>query len=491
MSGLSELTAAARRRPRETGAAVLGLVMAATVLTALGLRRSGPAVPVASLRTASFTETLIEPGSVSAQHLMLYASTIPGAQAKIVELIPEGSAVVSGDVLVRFDTSSFQQARARDWAALQQADADLLRAREEVRVEALTIAASIDRARQQVGFAEDGLANQISGRGPVQLAEAEASVAEAVREVSRARKAYDDLIPMLSQGFITRSELDRARQAAEHAEDQQHVAEARRDALVRYEQPAAAGRAQAELHAARTDVVRAEESAAARVRQREASLAALEAHVREIRARLAIVDEQLSHAVIRAAGPGLVVYRDLFFGSDRRKPMVGDEVWPNQPLIALPDSMQLTVETRVREIDLHKVASSQHVEVRVDAYPDLALPASVGIVGALAQEDPSHAGTKYFPVTIHLARGDTRLRTGMTARVQIKVRSLPSALVVPSEAVMTDHGDRILYVRRGARWDRCVVRLIAENDTEVAIDGPVSPGDVVALVDPFADEGRR
>jgi len=39
--------------------------------------------------------------------------------------------------------------------------------------------------------------------------------------------------------------------------------------------------------------------------------------------------------------------------------MVGDEVWPNQPLIALPDTSQLTVDTKVREVDLHRLSGSR------------------------------------------------------------------------------------------------------------------------------------
>ena len=290
--------------------------------------------------------------------------------------------------------------------------------------------------------------------------------------------------PLLEEKFITRAEFERAEQALSRAEDQARLAASRRDSLVRYERPAAASRAESELNAAREGLTRQGEVVSARAAQRRAVLEVTKNHVEEVRARIAFFTDQIDRATIRAQGPGLVVYRDLFFGSDRRKPQVGDEVFPNQPIIALPDSSQLVVETRVREIDLHKVSAAQPVQVRVDAYPDLRLTAAVGAVGALAQEDPARAGAKFFPLTVQLTSSDPRLRTGMTATVEIEVSALPSAIVVPVEAVFDDHGQRYLVVLRNGRAERRPVKLAAENDSMAAIAEGVQAGDAVLLVDP-------
>jgi len=64
-------------------------------------------------------------------------------------------------------------------------------------------------------------------------------------------------------------------------------------------------------------------------------------------------------------GAGLVVYRELSSGDNRRKPQIGDDAFPGQPLIAVPDTSQLLVETHIREIDLHKMDGSPRVRVRV------------------------------------------------------------------------------------------------------------------------------
>lgn len=474
-----------RARPREAGMASAGLtlVLAAVVVTAVP-RPSDP-WPTAEARATAFRDALVESGTVTAARLMIYSSRITGGPAKIVELAPEGAEVARGDVLVRFDVTPFAQEHAREAAALRQAEAELTRAIEEHRLERLQAETDLHQAREQVGYASSALADEADGSGRVALLEAEIAAAEAAREVDRTRRTHEDLRPMLAEGFITQMELDRAAQAWKRAEELARLATLRLEALQRFGRPAALGRARADVRTAEESATRQGQAVTARLADREAAVRLAQARVDETRARVRILDDRMAATVLTADSPGLVVYRDLFFGSDRRKPQVGDEVWSNQPLIALPDSTQLVVETRVREVDLHKVSASQAVHVSVEAYPDLRLPATVSLVGALAQDDPGRAGTKFFPVTITLDRADARLRTGMTARVEIEVASLPSAIVVPRQAVFDRDGTPVCFVLQGRRPIRRAVRVVAANGLEAAVEG-LAAGDVVLLADPEA-----
>ena len=472
---------------REAGIATVGVAAMLFVGTAILIRPSTTTWPSTVVRVQPFVDTIVETGTITAQQMRLYSTTISGAPAKIVEIVPEGQAVRAGDLLVRFDVSHLEQALENERAALGQAEAELVRAQEEARIEVLRGQIEIDAADQQIANAERGLVNQIEGHGQVTQLEAETALAEAERELTRARTTVNDLRPLLAESFITRTELERAEQALQHAEDQARLARVRRDSLVKHEGPAATAKAQSELGAARDGYLRQEESVKARITTRQASVGAARNRVAETRTRIDQYADQIARATIRAESPGLVVYRDLYFGSDRRKPQIGDEVFPNQPLIALPDSSQLIVETHIREVDLHKVDAKQKVHVRVDAYPDLRLDGTVGFIGALAQTDPALAGTKLFPVTVVLSTADGRLRTGMSARIEIEVVSLPSAVVLPSQAVFDDNGARYVVVVRNGRAERRAVTVVAESESLSALDGgaaAVKSGDAVLLVDP-------
>jgi HlyD family secretion protein len=475
---------------RKAGIATAGVVLTALAVAPFAVRETTSNWPAATARTGAFVDTIVETGTVSAQRLMLYASSIQGAPAKLLEIAPEGQAVQTGDLLARFNTAVFAQDREREVAALRQAEAELVRVREAVRIEALAAEDGFDDVSQEVGKAESSLANQISGRGVVNMVEAETSSADAARELAQARTTHADMLPLLAEGFVTRAEVDRTEQALRRAEDRQRLAAARLSALVNFERPAATNQARSDLTAARGALARQAQTAAARDTARQAALAQVAGRVQEITARIAILEDRIARATLRAEGPGLVVHRKLFFGADERKPQIGDEVFPNQAFIALPDSSQMIVETRIREVDLHRVSASQRVVVRVDAYPDLRLPASVALVGALAQEDSARAGTKFFPVTVKLSSSDPRLRTGMTAQVEIEVSSLPSAVLIPVQALFHDRGQPYVIWMRNGLPERRAVKVTAASESLAAIENGVATGDRILLVDPTTSSDR-
>ncbi len=478
---LRSISAATRRR---AGFVATAAVILMGTLALLWPDRPNAYGPTAVARTGPFTERLVERGTIGAAHLLLYGSTIAGAQAKILELAPEGSAVAPGDVLVRFDRAPFEEAVAREQSAVAQADAELLRAQEDLRLEQMRADTDLQAAREQLGSAESALASEQSGRGPLALAEAEVAANQAERARQQTKATSDDMHALLAQGFVTRAEVDRADQALQQALDEKRLADLRLDTLKKFERPATLDRSRAGVTAAEKGVESATEASRARLAQRRAAVTLAAERREEARARLARARDQVERTVVHSTTAGLVVYRELFFGADKRKPQPGDEVWPNQPLVAVPDPSQLVVETRVREVDLHKIAVGRSVHVSVDAYPGLSLSGSVATIGALAQEDAARAGTRFFPVTVTLTTSDDRLRTGMTARVEIEVASIASALLVPLQAVVDEDGASNCYVLTRTGPQRRPIEVTGQNALVAAVGRGLAPGDTVLLADP-------
>src|SRR6185503_12467909 len=229
-----------------------------------------------------------------------------------------------------------------------------------------------------------------------------------------------------------------------------------------------------------------ESAAAYRLQQKQAAISAAQSRIDEASSKLALAQQQLARTEVRADVAGIVVYREVFFGSEQKKPQVGVQVWANQPLIILPDITRMVVETKVRETDIHKVERNQRVSVRVQAYPDLALTGQVTLVGTLAQEERERRGSKFFGVTIQVNEFDARLRPGMSARVEIQVEERPRSLFVPLEAVFEKDGRPACYLwQRGGFQPRTVV-LGPSNRDFVVIEKGLQKGDRVALRDPGA-----
>jgi len=483
---LRTVAAAARRRPRRVAVAAVALTAIALLPALLLTGGDPPGVSTAEVRGGVFRVSIVEAGTLQALRSVTYASAIQSNQAKIVALAPEGKLVQKGDLLILFDAAPFEEEIRRSQAQLAQAQADLAKAREDLKLQVIQNQEDLATARQKVERSDLELKDVQEGKGRLREEEAAAAVANAERELQKAIGALEDLKPLLSEGFITKQELERAEQAVARARDDLTLAQRRRDSLVHFGRPLELSQARSDATLTKESLRQLESAAAYRVQQKQAAIAAADSRIQEAASKLALSQQQLARTEVRADVAGIVVYREVFFGSEQRRPQVGDQVWANQPLLILPDISKMVVETRVRETDIHKVERNQGVKVRVQAYPDLKLTGIVTLVGTLAQEEKERRGAKFFGVTIQIDGSEPRLRPGMTAQVEIEVEERPRALFVPLQAVFEREGRSVCYVVRRGRLQAQDVVTGPSNQDFVVIDRGLREGDRVALRDPGA-----
>jgi HlyD family secretion protein len=478
---------AVRRRPRRTVmvlASACGL--GASVFFIAWSRLPPEGVALAEVRQGPFEVAVVEAGTLQALRSVTYASTIQSNQAKIVALTPEGKLVQKGELLILFDSAPFEEEIRKNQALLAQAQADLENARQDLKLQAIENAEALALARQKLEQAQLELRDVREGKGRVKEDEAAAALANAERELKKAQGAADDLRPLLAEGFITKQELERAEQAVQKAAEDLALAKRRRDALQSFGRPIEVAQASAAATMTKESVRQIENAASFRLEQRRTAITAAESRIQEASARLALARQQLARTEVRADVPGIVVYRPVYFGSEQRKPQVGDQVWANQPLLILPDISKMVVESRVRETDIHKVERNQRVSVRVDAYPALKLTGRVTLIGTLAQEERERRGAKFFGITIEVNESDPRLRPGMSTRVEIAVERRATAIFVPLEAVFEKNGGSVCYVVQGRHIGARPVALGPSNEDFVVVESGLRPGERVCLRRPDA-----
>lgn len=467
---------------RTAALAATGILVALLTLRACG--RSTDGIDTAHVQEGPFDLTIAETGALQALKSMSYASTIQSNQAKIVALAPEGRMVAKGDLLILFDTTPFEEQIREGEAQASQARAELVKARQDLALQEVQNAEELAAAKQKEEKSGLELQDVEQGEGLLREAEAKAKLAEAERALKRAETARDDLRPLLRAGFITAQEMERAEQEAEKAKEALVIAKRRHDAFFQFGRPLERAQARAEALSTRETSKAMSAAATARLAQKRAALLGAESRVRETEARLQTAREQLARCEVRADVPGIVVYRTVFFGSEQRKPQVGDQVWANQPLLILPDVSRMIVETTVRETDVHRLSAGQKAQVRVAAYPDLRLTGHVTLIGTLAQDDSARRGGKYFGVTVEVDGRDERLRPGMTATVEIAVERRERALFVPVSAVFERGGRRVVYVSNLTGLEEREVVLGSVNRDFAVIERGLARGERVALADP-------
>ena len=120
------------------GKGLSALLLAGFLLAAVGaieLRRArGPAVPTAEVRRGDFVDYVPVRGEIKAlRSVQLTAPSIAG-DLQIVKLVPTGTMVQAGDVVVQFDTSTLQATLEQKQSELKSSEADIEHSRAENRL---------------------------------------------------------------------------------------------------------------------------------------------------------------------------------------------------------------------------------------------------------------------------------------------------------------------------------------------------------------------
>jgi HlyD family secretion protein len=444
-----------RTRPRAALGVLAGvaLLVAATLL--LG-RSFGNGALTAPVRRGDLVVRLTETGTLRPAESITYRSPLPGRELEIVFLVPEGTRVQEGDLLVRMDTTELKR-------ELERAGQDVRQALVEVQVA---------EAETQDGVATiDSLEH---GEGALSVEEARSALRLAEKKAERVREEYESLKPLLERGFITREELDRSAFELEQAEVDLNLA--RRKAEVYIQQTRPRGQQRARLQLA----------------QKKAQLGNAQARVAEARGRLQALQEVIEACSLYARRPGLVVYEEFLMANPRRKIRVGDRVTQSQGLVTIPEVTRMLVEASVNEADVHRVKPGQPATVRLDAFPDLRLTGSVERVGTLARASVERPfEEKRFDLVVELDKTDAELRPEMTARVDVLVGEHKNVLLMPVNAVFDRQGVLVAHRVGFFGVETRQIELGDANELEVEVEAGLAEGDRVALTDVSAGAPAR
>ena len=205
-----------------------------------------------------------------------------------------------------------------------------------------------------------------------------------------------------------------------------------------------------------------------------------------------VTKNRLSQMEIKAPNAGVIVYYMNYAqgGMNARPFKVGDNVFAGMGLAEIPDLSTLVMDAKVEEIDRGRIAVNQDVKIRVDALPELTIPAKITQISPLAELTYEFPPTRSFRGYARLQKPDDRLRPGMNGGMDIVVNRIPGAISIPTKALFTRNGKPVVYLASGGHYRPVEVEVEARNPDEVAIKG-VSAGANVALVDPEKKDQKK
>jgi HlyD family secretion protein len=172
------------RRAAAIGAAVAGAALLLAILLP-GTGEERGEVPTFAVRRGPLTISVIEPGTIKARDRVVIVNEVEGRTA-IIFLVEEGSRVAKGDLLVELDASRLQDEQVDQQILLRNAEAEYIRAREDLAVVRNRSRSEVERAELDLRFARDDLKKYVEGEYPKALKEAESRITVVQEEPRRA-----------------------------------------------------------------------------------------------------------------------------------------------------------------------------------------------------------------------------------------------------------------------------------------------------------------
>ena len=207
---------------------------------------------------------------------------------------------------------------------------------------------------------------------------------------------------------------------------------------------------------------------------------------------VALTKSRISQMEIKAPLAGFLTYSPNYSqGWMNAKPFkAGDNVFSGMSLAEMPDLDTLMMDAKVEEMDRGRISTGNDVRVKVDALPELTMPAKIGQISLLAEAGNEFPPTRNFRAYASIPHPDPRLRPGMNGGMDIVINRIPNAISIPAKALFTRNGKPVVYLANAGHYRPLEVQVQARNPDEVSVTG-LGAGVMVALVDPEKKEPKK
>lgn len=196
------------------------------------------------------------------------------------------------------------------------------------------------------------------------------------------------------------------------------------------------------------------------------------AQVERAQANANNIRAQLSKNVIVAPIAGVITKQDA---------KVGEIASPNINLVSLISDSQYEIEANVPEADIAKVKVGDMAKTTLDAYGN-----DVEFDARVVSIDPAETiveGVATYKITLQFANKDEKIKSGMTANVDVGTEKKENVIAIPQRSVVSKDGKKIVRVLKGENTieEVEVTTGLRGSDGSIEITSGLSEGDKIVL----------
>lgn len=200
----------------------------------------------------------------------------------------------------------------------------------------------------------------------------------------------------------------------------------------------------------------------------QTKVAALTGQVQAYQGNLAYLQARLNNADVVTPHGGVVVKRYL---------QAGDYAKAGQAIFNIADLSVMLAKATVGENQIGELTLGESADVIVDALNGQKFTGTITKISPAAVV-PAHT----FSLEVSLDNSQNLLRSGMFAKVQVKGREHPNALVVPQSALVLFEDQQTVFVLNGDQVQQRKLKLGYVGDGWAEVLSGLKPGDMVVVV---------
>lgn len=198
-------------------------------------------------------------------------------------------------------------------------------------------------------------------------------------------------------------------------------------------------------------------------------IAVQEAQVERAVADVASVEAELSKTVLISPLDGIVTRVDA---------KVGEIVSAGTPIVSLISSARFEIEAHVPEVDVAKIKVEDSATVTLDAYgSDVSFEAMIVSINPAAEIID---GVATYKTVFQFVKEDDRVKSGMTADIDVRTAKRDHVIVVPQRSVIEKDGEKFVRILNGDTIEEVKVETgLRGSDGNIEITTGINEGDTV------------
>ncbi len=436
-----------------------------------------------------FEHTIRRPATLEPSNKIRVMTEVYGF---VVDAAEDGSQVKTGDLLIRIDPRSHQEAMEKQRDHVRKIKAEREKERQAAAKEIFKAKADAESRRLRVDTENIVLKEVMLGPSATDVLNTQAQLENARTLMQAREEEYAILEPLAQKGYVSQSEF---RTKKLEKDTQKLNLEGAKIAVSKLMLPPTVAQKEQELkvHVEEKNLAAALEKANLLESNDQRAEQTYLMRLKRETTRLEEFEENITKTTIIAPAPGVVSMRKM----RGRSVGPGFETDKNFELLTLADLRRMKAVVSVDEGRVGQLRKGMKANIHVGLSgtgTERTLPALITRVAEKGRDEfegfasetrdrTGKANRQVFDVDLDIQGEFNDLRPGMRAEAEILVASVPDARIAPEAAVNKENGQAFVWLASASGPEKKMVNVLAEDGLYCSLDG-LNEGDRIYLVAP-------